>query len=97
MRTASTRVVIALAAVAIFGALGSSAGARVNQERSAAASGTLTVGVEGDPVVLDGALVEDATSIRVINQIFDGLVDFKPGTTLPVPSLATSWKGTAGG
>src|SRR3989440_8412093 len=97
MRTASTRVVIALAAVAIFGALGSSAGARVNQERSAAASGTLTVGVEGDPVVLDGALVEDATSIRVINQIFDGLVDFKPGTTLPVPSLATSCKGTAGG
>ena len=58
MRTASTRVVIAFAAVAIFGALGSSAGARVNQERSAAASGTLTVGVEGDPVVLDGALVE---------------------------------------
>jgi peptide/nickel transport system substrate-binding protein len=97
MRTASTRVAIALAAVAVFGALGSSAGARVNQQRNAAASGTLTVGVEGDPVVLDGALVEDATSIRVINQVFDGLVDFKPGTTLPVPSLATSWKGTAGG
>ena len=72
MRTASTRVAIALAAVAVFGALGSSAGARVNQQRNAAASGTLTVGVEGDPVVLDGALIDQVPTNGETRLAFPG-------------------------
>ena len=97
MRTASTRLAVALAALAVFAALGSSAGARVNQERAATAGGTLVVGTEGDPVALDGALVSDGTSLRVLDQVSEGLVDLKPGTLKVIPSLATSWKGTKQG
>ncbi len=55
---------------------------------------TVVFGTEGDPVALDGALVSDGTSLRVLDQISEGLVDQKPGTTIVVPSLATSWKPT---
>jgi peptide/nickel transport system substrate-binding protein len=52
---------------------------------------TLVFGAEADPVVLDGALVSDGTSIRVLYQIYEGLTALKPGTSEVVPSLATSW------
>ena len=45
-----------------------------------------------DPVVLDGALVSDGESLRVITQIFETLVALKPGTTEPEPGLAESWE-----
>ena len=45
-----------------------------------------------DPVVLDGALVSDGESLRVIDQIFETLVTLKPGTTELVPGLAESWE-----
>jgi peptide/nickel transport system substrate-binding protein len=54
--------------------------------------GTLVFGAEADPVVLDGALVSDGTSIRVLYQIYEGLTALKPGTSEVIPSLATSWK-----
>ena len=47
-----------------------------------------------DPVILDGPLVSDGESLRPIDQIFEGLVGLKPGTTQVVPLLATSWKAT---
>ena len=65
--------------------------------RSVASQTTLIFGTEGDPVALDGALVSDGTSLRVLDQIAEGLVDQKPGTTVTVPSLARSWKATKGG
>ena len=40
---------------------------------------------------LDGSLVSDGESLRPINQIFEGLVGLKPGSTDLVPLLATSW------
>lgn len=55
------------------------------------ASDTFVMGSEGDPVLLDGALVSDGPSLRVIAQMFEGLVGLKPGTTKVVPLLATSW------
>src|SRR5262245_7147142 len=53
---------------------------------------TLVFGAEADPVVLDGALVSDGTSIRVLYQVYEGLTALKPGTSEVVPSLATSWE-----
>jgi peptide/nickel transport system substrate-binding protein len=53
--------------------------------------GTLVFAGAADPVVLDGALVSDGESLRVITQLFETLVALKPGTTDPVPGLATSW------
>jgi peptide/nickel transport system substrate-binding protein len=54
--------------------------------------GTLVFGAEADPVVLDGALVSDGTSIRILYQIYEGLTALKPGTSDVIPSLATDWE-----
>ncbi len=54
--------------------------------------GTLVFAGASDPVALDGALVSDGESLRVITQIFETLVALKPGTTEPEPGLAESWE-----
>src|SRR6266850_1204357 len=77
-----------LAALASL-ALVTAAGAAL---RSGAASpSTLVFGTSADPVVLDGALISDGESGRVIIQIYEGLVGLKPGTGFPAPGLALSW------
>ncbi|RDI74350.1 ABC-type dipeptide transport system periplasmic component [Gaiella occulta] len=61
------------------------------------ASDTLVFGAASDPVILDGPLVSDGESLRVIDQIFEGLVGLKPGTTVIEPKLAVSWKASPNG
>ena len=61
------------------------------------ASDTLVFASSADPVALDGALISDGESGRVIIQIYEGLVALKPGTTIVVPSLATKWKASPDG
>src|SRR4029078_2099927 len=78
---------VALAVVAV------AYGARAHKS----ASDTLVFGSSGDPVALDGALISDGESGRVVVQIYEGLVRLKPGTTIVLPSLAQSWKGSNGG
>jgi len=63
----------------------------------AQAGGTLVFAGAADPVVLDGALVSDGESLRVIDQIFEGLVALAPGTTEIVPALAESWEASPDG
>jgi peptide/nickel transport system substrate-binding protein len=52
---------------------------------------TLVFGTAADPTALDGALISDGESIRVLYQITEGLTALKPGTSEIVPSLATDW------
>ena len=54
-------------------------------------------GTASEPTSLDGAVVSDGESLRVIDQITEGLVGLKNGTTVIVPKLATSWKASSGG
>jgi peptide/nickel transport system substrate-binding protein len=54
--------------------------------------GTLVFAGAADPVLIDGALVSDGESIRVITQIFETLINLKPGTTELAPGLATEWE-----
>src|SRR5215210_3069338 len=61
-------------------------------EGGGAEGGTLVFAGASDPVALDGALVSDGESLRVITQIFETLVALKPGTTEPQPGLATEWE-----
>jgi peptide/nickel transport system substrate-binding protein len=61
-------------------------------EAAAEGGGTLVFGTSSDPVVLDGSLVSDGESLRVIDQIFETLVSLKPGTTELEPGLAESWE-----
>jgi len=67
------------------------------EEGGGAAGGTLVFGTASDPVVLDGALVSDGESLRVIDQLFEGLVTLEPGTTEVIPALAESWESSADG
>jgi peptide/nickel transport system substrate-binding protein len=59
--------------------------------------GTLVFAVDVDPIALDGALVHDKQSWRVLDQITEGLVGLSPGGTRVVPKLARSWKASEGG
>ncbi len=94
MRGKSRKLILLLAALTLaLVAAGASGGA---QKRSAA-GGTLVFGTASDPVVLDGALVSDGESLRVIDQLFESLVSLKAGSTEIVPGLATSWKGSKDG
>ncbi len=61
------------------------------------ASNALVFGAAADPVIIDGPLVSDGESLRVVDQIFQGLVGLKPGTTQVVPLLATSWSASKNG
>ena len=59
--------------------------------------GELVFGTASDPVVLDGALVSDGESLRALDQMFEGLVTLKEGSTEVVPGLAESWESNADG
>src|SRR5919204_1564464 len=65
--------------------------------RGGAEGGTLVFASSADPVALDGILVSDGESSRVIEQIFETLIDLKPGTTDLEPGLAESWEANADG
>lgn len=58
---------------------------------SGTTSNTLVFGSVGDPATLESGNVTDGYSIYVQQQIYDRLMDFEPGTTNLVPSLATEW------
>src|SRR5262245_11433025 len=80
---------VGLAACAV--ALMSVAAAFAAVDRSTA-SDTLVYGASADPSLLDPSLTSDGESLRPTGQIFDSLVGFKKGSSVVVPSLATSWK-----
>lgn len=87
---------LALALLAA-GCGGGDEGGEATTGGEAQAGGTLVFAGAADPVVLDGALVSDGESLRVIDQIFEGLVALAPGTTEIVPALAESWEASPDG
>ena len=54
--------------------------------------GTLVFSRGADSSFLDPAVVTDGESVKVITNLFDTLVWFKPGTADLAPGLATSWE-----
>jgi peptide/nickel transport system substrate-binding protein len=58
----------------------------------AASNVTFIYAGAADPTYLDPALVSDGESFRIARQIFDTLVQLKPGTTTLQPALARSWR-----
>ena len=83
-------LIAALAALVVAAAAGASL-------RTKAATTTLVFGASADPVILDGPLVSDGESLRVVGLIYQGLVTLKPGSTVIVPQLATSWSTSSNG
>jgi peptide/nickel transport system substrate-binding protein len=86
-------LVVAIFAVAAAGCGGDDdeSTGTTTEAGSGATGGTLVFAGASDPVALDGAVVSDGESLRVITQIFETLVALKPGTTEPEPGLAESW------
>lgn len=90
--TRSARLV-SLAAVATLAiaACGGEGGGEASSTTGASSGDTFVFGASADPAILDGAYVSDGESLRVIRQIFEGLVTTAPGKTDIVPALAESW------
>ena len=74
MRRKSRKFALLIGACAVaLVVVGASSGAH-NASKSGSAGKTLVFGTSADPVVLDGALVSDGESLRVIDQIFESLI-----------------------
>jgi peptide/nickel transport system substrate-binding protein len=58
----------------------------------AATNTTFVYAGAADPTYLDPSIVSDGESFRVARQIFDTLVQLRPGTTKLQPALARSWR-----
>jgi peptide/nickel transport system substrate-binding protein len=58
-------------------------------EVGATPGGTFVFGRGGDSVQLDPAIVTDGESFRVTGQVLEKLYQFEPGSTKPIPALAT--------
>lgn len=61
----------------------------------AAPAGAIVYGSGGEPVNLEPGNVTDGNSLIVQNQIYERLLEFKPGTTEVAPGLATEWNASA--
>lgn len=59
--------------------------------------GALVYGSGGQPVNLEPGNIVDGNSIIVQDQIYNRLIETKPGTTELAPSLATEWKASPDG
>src|SRR5436309_10350010 len=88
VRGKGVRLSLLFGVCALALALSGSVGARTS---SPAANTTLVFAGAADPTYLDPALVSDGESFRVTEQIFEGLVGIRPGTTGIRPALATRW------
>ncbi|WP_254721818.1 ABC transporter substrate-binding protein [Kovacikia minuta] len=60
-------------------------------------SGALIYGASGQPVNLEPGNITDGNSIIVQNQIYNRLMQFKPGLTDLEPGLATNWTASKDG
>ncbi|ANS75533.1 peptide ABC transporter substrate-binding protein [Paenibacillus yonginensis] len=58
---------------------------------------TLILGRGGDSVSLDGSIVTDGESLKIVHQVFDSLLEYKEGTTEVEPALAEKWEISADG
>jgi len=58
---------------------------------------TFTFGAAGAPSVLDPLYATDGETFRVVRQMMEGLVGFKPGTADVEPLLAESWEASSDG
>ena len=58
---------------------------------SPAAPGVLVYGASGQPVNLEPGNIVDGNSVIVQEQIYNRLIEFKPGTTELEPGLAIEW------
>ena len=84
MRGNLRRLALPFAALVVLIAAGTAGGA--------SKAGTLVFAGTADPAYLDPALASDGETFRATEQMMEGLVKLRPGTTKIIPALATKWK-----
>ncbi|MFI7675055.1 ABC transporter substrate-binding protein [Actinophytocola sp. NPDC049390] len=67
------------------------------EEGGGQTGGTMTFATEGAPKLFDPFFATDGATFRTSQQIFEGLIEFKPGTADPEPALATKWDSSEDG
>ena len=94
-RLKATLVVAAVAALTV-GAAGCAKSNR-SSTTTTKTGGTFVFAGAGDPRNFDPILNDDGESLRVIRQVYDTLIQNKPGTAELAPALAESWEHDATG
>ena len=89
-RLRTTVVVAAIAAVSMTAA-GCAKSDRDKDSGSGKSGGTFVFAGAGDPKNFDPIYNDDGESLRVIRQVYDTLIQNKPGTADLQPSLAEKW------
>lgn len=96
-----TKTVQRATILALSGALALSACAKSSRDTGGnggdKARDVIVFAASSDPTRLDPAFASDGETFRVAKQIFEGLIDLKPGTTEVVPKLAEKWDTSADG
>jgi peptide/nickel transport system substrate-binding protein len=59
--------------------------------------GSLIYARAGDALLLDPARITDNESVEVVEELFDRLIHWQPGSTETIPGLATRWELDPGG
>lgn len=91
-------IVLCLAALAVLKQGGEQDNTPAEQAISATVPPGRLVVAQAYPVrTLDPAKAEDTGSLRVITNVYEGLVKFKPGTARVEPCLARSWEASGDG
>ncbi len=95
------RILLILIALCTISALGFATGSQddssAQTDSTGKSGGVLVFAHSGDAVGLDPARETDGESFMIADNIYNCLVEFKPGTTEVMPALATSWDVSANG
>lgn len=91
VRVVALAAAAGLALSACSGGGSDAEGSSTESGAAGAGDGTFVFGASSDPAIIDGAYVSDGESLRVVRQIFEGLVTTAPGKTDIQPALAESW------
>ena len=67
------------------------AGCTKYQNKKSQSKDTLIFAQSADPISLDPALISDGESTQITTNIYDGLLQYKKGSTEVEPCLATNW------
>jgi peptide/nickel transport system substrate-binding protein len=90
MKISKGRVLTVLGVTVAMLSLAGAGSAALRGDSATKAPTTLIYAGASDPTFLDPMLTSDGESFRVTKQIFEGLVDLKPGSTAVGPKLALS-------
>ncbi|MCK1815095.1 ABC transporter substrate-binding protein [Streptomyces sp. XM4011] len=96
-RPKAVRTLAAIAAIGVIATGCSSDRDNGGDSGGSGSTGTFVFGAAGDPASLDPSLASDGETFRVTRQVFETLIDHKPGTSELEGGLAETWESNDAG